>query len=106
MAHYCASKFAVVGFSNSLAKELARYGIRVNAICPGILPTQMWDYLAESFKQTGETKEKAWERLVHTLIPLGRHQTPDDIGELAVYLANAANVTGQAINVDGGMEMH
>ncbi len=106
MSHYCASKFAVVGFTNSLAKEVARYGIRANAICPGILPTQMWEYLAESFKQPSETKEQARQRFVQSLIPLGRHQTPDDIGELAVYLATAQNVTGQAINVDGGMEMH
>jgi len=106
MAHYCASKFAVVGFSNSLAKELARYGIRVNAICPGILPTQMWEYLGEAFKQPGESKDAAWQRYVKSLIPLGRPQSPDDIGQLAVYLALADNVTGQAINVDGGMEMH
>jgi len=105
LAHYCASKFAVVGFTNSLAKELARDNIRVNAICPGILRTQMWEYLAEKFRG-GDDKEAAWQRLVKTLIPLGRAQTPDDIGALAVYLASAENVTGQAINVDGGMEMH
>jgi len=106
MAHYCASKFAVVGFTNSLAKEVAATGVRVNAICPGILRTQMWEYLSERFKQGEESKEAAWGRFVHTLIPLGRPQTPDDIGALAVYLATAQNVTGQAINVDGGMEMH
>jgi len=106
MAHYCASKFAVVGFTNSLAKELARYGIRANAICPGILRTQMWEYLTEEFRSPNEDKEVAWERYVRTLIPLGRAQTPDDIGQLAVYLASAPNVTGQAINVDGGMELH
>ena len=106
MAHYCASKFAVVGFTNSLAKELARYGIRANAICPGILRTQMWEYLSEEFRSPNEDKEVAWERYVRTLIPLGRAQTPDDIGQLAVYLASAPNVTGQAINVDGGMELH
>jgi len=106
MAHYCASKFAVVGFTNSLAKEVARFGIRVNAICPGILRTQMWEYLADTFKRMDESKEAAWERYVATLIPLARPQTPDDIGQLAVYLACAANVTGQAINVDGGMELH
>jgi meso-butanediol dehydrogenase/(S,S)-butanediol dehydrogenase/diacetyl reductase len=106
MAHYCASKFAVVGFTNSLAKEVARFNVRVNAICPGILRTQMWEYLAETFKQAGESKEDAWQRYTRTLIPLGRPQTPADIGALAVYLATADNVTGQAINVDGGMELH
>lgn len=106
MAHYCASKFAVVGFTNSLAKEVARFGIRANAICPGILRTQMWEYLAERFRQPDEDKEVAWQRYVKTLIPLARPQTPDDIGALAVYLATAENVTGQAMNVDGGMEMH
>src|SRR5262245_46256541 len=106
MAHYCASKFAVVGFTNALAKEVAATGVRVNAICPGILRTQMWEYLSERFKQGEESKEAAWGRFVHTMIPLGRPQTPDDIGALAVYLATAQNVTGQAINVDGGMEMH
>lgn len=106
MAHYCASKFAVVGFTNALAKELARFNIRVNAICPGILRTQMWEYLAETLKQGGESKEESWQRYVQTLIPLARPQTPDDIGALAAYLATAENVTGQAINVDGGMELH
>lgn len=106
MAHYCASKFAVVGFTNALAKEVARAGIRVNAICPGILRTQMWEYLADTFKAPHETKEESWQRFVGTMIPQGRPQTPEDVGQLAVYLATAPNVTGQAINVDGGMEMH
>jgi len=106
LAHYCASKFAVVGFTNSLAKELAAANIRVNAICPGILRTQMWEYLAETLKRSNETKEDAWQRYIKGMIPLGRPQTPDDIGQLAVYLAAAENVTGQAINVDGGVELH
>lgn len=106
LAHYCASKFAVVGFTNSLAKELAQANIRVNAICPGILRTQMWEYLAESLKQPDESKEDSWQRWVKNVIPQGRPQTPDDIGQLAVYLALAENVTGQAINVDGGIELH
>jgi meso-butanediol dehydrogenase/(S,S)-butanediol dehydrogenase/diacetyl reductase len=106
LAHYCASKFAVVGFTNSLAKELASSNVRVNAICPGILRTQMWEYLADTLKRPGESKEQAWQRYVQALIPLGRPQTPEDIGQLAVYLATAQNVTGQAINVDGGVELH
>lgn len=106
IAHYCASKFAVVGFTNSLAKELAGDNIRVNAICPGIVRTQMWEYLADKRKQQGESKEQSWQRVVQTRIPLGRPQTPEDMGQLAVYLATAENVTGQAINVDGGIELH
>jgi meso-butanediol dehydrogenase/(S,S)-butanediol dehydrogenase/diacetyl reductase len=106
LAHYCASKFAVVGFTNALAKELAAADIRVNAICPGILRTQMWEYLAETLRQAGETRDDAWQRYVKMLIPLGRPQTPEDIGRAAVYLATAPNVTGQAINVDGGIELH
>jgi meso-butanediol dehydrogenase/(S,S)-butanediol dehydrogenase/diacetyl reductase len=85
---------------------LARFNIRVNAICPGILRTQMWEYLADTLKQPGESKEESWQRFVQTLIPQGRPQTPADIGALAVYLATAENVTGQAMNVDGGMELH
>lgn len=106
LAHYCASKFAVVGFTNSLAKELAPDNIRVNAICPGIVRTQMWEYLADKRKQKGESKEKSWQRAIETRIPLGRPQTPEDMGQLSVYLATAENVTGQAINVDGGIEFH
>ena len=50
--------------------------------------------------------EQSWERYVRQLIPLARPQTPEDIGRAAVYLATAPNVTGQALNVDGGIEMH
>jgi meso-butanediol dehydrogenase/(S,S)-butanediol dehydrogenase/diacetyl reductase len=106
LAHYCASKFAVVGFTNSLAKELAPANVRVNAICPGLLRTQMWEYLAETLRGPDETREQSWERYVRQLIPLGRPQVPEDIGRAAVYLATAPNVTGQALNVDGGIELH
>ena len=106
LAHYCASKFAVVGFTNALAKELAPLDVRVNAICPGILRTQMWEYLADTLKAPHETREQSWERYVKQLIPLARPQTPEDIGRAAVYLATAPNVTGQAMNVDGGIELH
>ncbi len=104
-AHYCASKFAVVGFTNALAKELAPANVRVNAICPGIIGTQMFEYLSEGYREGEESKEQAWQR-IQTIPPLGRPQTPEDIGQLAVYLATAENVTGQAINVDGGIVFH
>jgi meso-butanediol dehydrogenase/(S,S)-butanediol dehydrogenase/diacetyl reductase len=66
----------------------------------------MWEYLADKRREHGEPKEQAWQRLIREKIPLGRPQTPENIGQLAVYLATAENVTGQAINVDGGIELH
>lgn len=103
---YNASKGGVVILTKNMAIDYARRGVRVNAICPGILRTQMWEYLSDQVKAPGESLEQAWQRTVKSMIPLGRPQTPDDIGALAVYLAGAPNVTGQAINVDGGIELH
>ncbi|MDN7671702.1 SDR family NAD(P)-dependent oxidoreductase [Burkholderia oklahomensis] len=106
LAHYSASKFAVVGFTNALAKELARDGVTVNAICPGIVRTYMWDRLSDEWKQAGESVEQSWQRHQLTLIPQGRAQTPEDMGRLAVFFATMDNVTGQAVNVDGGFTFH
>ncbi|MDR0240178.1 MAG: SDR family oxidoreductase [Burkholderia sp.] len=106
LAHYSASKFAVVGFTNALAKELARDGVTVNAICPGIVRTDMWDRLSDEWKTDGETVEESWQRHQLTLIPQGRAQTPEDMGRLALFFATMDNVTGQAVNVDGGFTFH
>jgi meso-butanediol dehydrogenase/(S,S)-butanediol dehydrogenase/diacetyl reductase len=95
MGAYCASKFAVIGLTQSLSGELGPAGVRVNAICPGLLGTAMWDYLG------GE----AMEQMVATRTPLQREQTPADIGQAAVYLATAPNVSGIALNVAGGLEV-
>ncbi|AZS74988.1 NAD(P)-dependent oxidoreductase [Streptomyces lydicus] len=101
-AHYCAAKFGVIGFTASLARELASSGIRVNAVCPGIVRSNMWEYLLSEFVRPGETREQCWERM-RELIPQGEFQSPQDIADAVVYLASARRVTGQALSVDGGM---
>ena len=106
LAHYSASKFAVVGFTNALAKEVARNGITVNAICPGIVKTYMWDRLADEWKIEGESVEDSWARHQLTLIPQGRAQTAEDMGRLALFFATMDNITGQSVNVDGGFTFH
>ena len=106
LAHYSASKYAVIGFTNSLAKELARDNITVNAICPGVVRAAMWDMLSDEWKEAGETREQSWERQILAFVPQGRPQTAEDMGDLAVFLALARNLTGQAINLDGGLTSH
>ena len=102
LTHYCASKFAVVGFTNSLAKEVAREDITVNCICPGIVGTRMWTLLGDAFAEPGETPEQSYARRIEQLIPQGVPQTEEDMAALALYLVRAPHVTGQAINLDGG----
>ncbi|MGW7413572.1 SDR family NAD(P)-dependent oxidoreductase [Streptomyces sp. NPDC054863] len=102
VAHYCAAKFAVIGLTASLALEEARNGVRVNAVCPGMIRTAMWDYLLDEFTRPGETRDECWERM-RGMIPQRSFQQPEDIAEAVLYLAAARRVTGQALGVDGGM---
>jgi len=106
--HYCASKFAVIGLTQGLAKELAEYNVNVNAVCPGVVRTPLWDPLLDQISENkGISREKAWQEFVDG-IPLGRPQEPEDIGEVVAFLASdrARNMTGQGINITGGMQLH
>lgn len=107
-AAYCASKFAVVGFTQSMAHEMAPYNVTVNAVCPGVLGTAMWvDVLiGQRTELQGRDPAAAFQDFAAERVPLGRPQTPDDIGQAVVYLAQADNVTGVALNVAGGLVMH
>jgi NAD(P)-dependent dehydrogenase (short-subunit alcohol dehydrogenase family) len=105
---YVASKFAVTGMTQSLAKELAPHGVTVNSIHPGILDTELHSNVVSLFSEAqGQSEEETWEWF-REKIPLGTFQTPRDVGEMAAFLASdrAHNVTGAAFNVDGGWEMH
>ena len=106
MSAYCGSKFAAIGITQSLALELAPFDITVNAICPGIVGTAMWlDHLIPSNASSENKKNAAFEKSVHSLIPLGRPQTIEDMGQAALYLGTARNVSGIALTVAGGMAM-
>lgn len=106
--HYAASKFGVVGLTQSLAKELAKEGITANAICPGIIHTEMWDYNDRVWGQMlgeygpGELMAEWVEG-----IPMQRAGTPAEVGALVAFLASsdADYITGQTINIDGGLIM-
>ena len=106
LAHYCATKFGVIGLTQALAKEVASYNVTVNAICPGVVRTPLWDDPAAGILRDLDG-EKGWQAFVDG-IPLGRPQTVEDIGNACAYLASdlAANITGEALNVSGGQQMH
>jgi NAD(P)-dependent dehydrogenase (short-subunit alcohol dehydrogenase family) len=109
---YCASKFGVIGFTQVLARELARYDITVNAVCPGYVFTPGWEKLAKALKDSqtalaDKSLREIFEARVKAVTPLRRPQPPEDIADMVAYLASerARNITGQSINVDGGAVM-
>ena len=93
-ANYSASKAGVIGFSRTIARELASRGVTVNVVAPGFITTDMTDVLPEKIK--AEVKER---------VPVRRLGNPEDIADLVCYLSGpgASYVTGQVIAVDGGM---
>jgi NAD(P)-dependent dehydrogenase (short-subunit alcohol dehydrogenase family) len=105
---YCASKWAVLGFTQALAEEMGQFDVTVNAICPGEVDSYMWRevLLPAIAAARGITKEEAWQEAAVKNVPLGRPQTVQDIGQAVVFLCKADNITGESINVSGGSEMH
>jgi NAD(P)-dependent dehydrogenase (short-subunit alcohol dehydrogenase family) len=108
---YGVSKAGVINLTQGVAQELAPFNINVNAICPGLLWTPLWERIgvrlsAFAYVQDDEglSSREVFDNHVKRRIPLGREQTPEDIGNLAAFLASdyAENITGQAINVSGG----
>ena len=105
LAHYSASKFAVFGWTQALARELAPKGIRVNCVCPGFVKTGMQEReVVWEAELRGMSPEQVIAEYV-ALTPLGRLETPEDVaGVVAFLLSDAARfMTGQGINVTGGV---
>jgi NAD(P)-dependent dehydrogenase (short-subunit alcohol dehydrogenase family) len=110
-AAYCASKFALVGFTQSLAQELGAHKINVNAICPGLVDTERTDFIAAALAPEGESAEEYRAMMVRersSTVPLGRIAVGDDIARTAAFLASGESdyLTGLSISVSGGTEMN
>jgi sorbitol-6-phosphate 2-dehydrogenase len=105
---YCASKFGIIGLTQSLAVEFAGAGIRVNALCPGIVMTPLWDQMLGDYARKRKLKPEEVRPYLEKRIPLGRLCTPEDVARTAVFLASDESdyLTGEALNVSGGMVMH
>jgi NAD(P)-dependent dehydrogenase (short-subunit alcohol dehydrogenase family) len=107
LGHYSASKFAVLGFTQSLALELLKYGIRVNAVCPGRTETDMMrgDIVQEA-KGRNIPEEEVREEMVRC-IPMRRFATPQEIADAVVFLCGDQSkyIVGSSINVTGGLDL-
>lgn len=109
VTHYRMSKAAMLSLNMSAACIAAPHNINVNAICPGIIRTDMWEQLLDGkAAQMNMSREEVWKTMVGSLVPMGRPQTQEDIAAAAAYLLSsyADNITGQALNIDGGQCMH
>ncbi len=101
---YCSTKAAVISITQSLALELAKDNIRVNAIAPGVIDTPMWDTVDSLFAKYENREPGEKKRLVGKAVPLGHMGRPDEVADPCVFLASddARYITAQTLNVDGG----
>ena len=108
VAHYCATKAAVISYTQSAALAMAPHGIRVNGISPGVVDTPMWDQVDGLFAKFENLPKGEKKRRVGLAVPLGRMGEPSDIAGAAVFLASdeARYITAQTLNVDGGSVMN
>ena len=107
-AAYCASKFGIIGLTQSLAIEFAKEGIRANAICPGVVMTPLWDdMMADYAKKRNLTPEQV-KPYLESKIPMGKLCSEQDVANMALFLASDESkyITGQSLNVSGGAIMH
>ena len=110
-AAYCSSKFALIGFTQSIAQELAEYKINVNAICPGLVDTERADFIAAALAPEGQSAEEHRVLMLRERsesVPRVRVADGDDIARTAAFLASAESdyLTGLSISVSGGSEMN
>ncbi|CAF1251890.1 unnamed protein product [Adineta steineri] len=107
LSHYSATKWGVRGLTQAAAMELAKHKITVNAYCPGIVGTEMWNLIDEKLaKYENKKKGEVIEEYSNKLIALGRTSVPDDVANFVSYLASKDSdyMTGQSIMIDGGIE--
>jgi D-sorbitol dehydrogenase (acceptor) len=107
VSHYCATKAAVISYTQSAALAMAPHGIRVNGLAPGVVDTPMWAHVDALFAKHENLPIGAKKVAVGKAVPLGRMGRPDDIAGAAVFLASddARYITAQTLNVDGGSVM-
>ncbi|MDF1811282.1 MAG: SDR family NAD(P)-dependent oxidoreductase [Verrucomicrobiales bacterium] len=109
---YSAAKAGVINFTQCAAKDFAAYGVRVNALSPGMVKTDLnesvWASSQQGIPEENRLSYEDWADLkIKSIAPLARWQEPEEFGAMAVYLASfhAKNITGQIINIDGGQVM-